>query len=669
MSEKRKWNCLAILLAVSMALPAVAVDSKDATGALFAASDGHGRVQLFWFPPAGTWPVGGWRIEDTNGGRVLVPHVVAAAPEALQVLNEKDAQSVRGFIQSVQSASSPEQVQLAYGLMGVRALSDPQFARALGLTWTLENVAPGRHTYRVVGINQAGSQVATLTGPAVDSSVATPLPPAPQRLLAQTLSHGVALFWQPAPASRELPVISYKVQRAAPGANAELLTPGSVVLGAQWRPSQPAYTDANPLLEQEVTYSVYAVDLFGRDSDAVSVRTFIPDLSALEPPLSVTIEASNEQATLSWSLNSSPNTAGYVVERGLLAGGPFEALTPEALPADTHTFVDHQLNGGTAYFYRVRSMGPRGDLGHPSRAVKATMQNTIAPPTPANLHTEADSSLIRLTWDAVSAPVAGYFVERRSAVAAPWSRLNDEVTPEPRYDDHLVSSQASQWSYRVVAVGFDNQESQPSEPVEVKLPDRQPPSVPHILDVSGLDGKVTISFAPGLPMEDTQQFLVLRGGSEDDPGLVIGDPLPADARSFDDTHALPGNSYWYRLVAVDAAGNHSDPTRAVAVRVAHPVLQQPAKPSAEFVTQPFPHVRIAFAQPQSGMSVIVQRQVGAGPSWLSITAPLINAEAIDASPPVGGDISYRVVLRSTDGAEGPPSEPAQVNIPTASEKK
>ncbi len=666
MSTGRNLQWLAMLLVAMLAIPAAAVDSGQATGAVFAASDGHGSVQLFWFPPAGRWPAGGWRIEDAGNGNVAVDHVTAATAEALQKLSEQDAQSVHGFIQTVQAAASPEQIQSAYGLMGVRALSDPQIAHALGLTWTLENVPPGQHKYRLVGLDQAGKPIVTLNSPEVDAAVATPLPPAPQRLLAQTLPHGVALFWRPAPANRELPVIAYSVERAATAARADALTPHPVVLGAQWKPSQPAFTDANPQLEQEITYSVHAIDLFGRASEPVSVKTFVPDLSAIDPPLTITVETRGEQATVTWSPNSSPNTAGYIVERALLAGGPFEALTPDALSAGTHNFVDRQLNGGTAYFYRVRSMGPRGNLGDPSRVVKATVQNATAPPIPGNLHTESESGRIRLAWDAVSAPVAGYFVERRSDAAAPWNRLNGEVTPEPLYDDRQIPSQASKLSYRVVAVGFDNQESHPSEPVEVTLPDRQPPSVPHLLDVSGVAGKVTLTFAPGLPVEDTKQFLVVRGGSQDDPGLVIGDPLPASARSFDDTHVQPGNSYWYRLVAVDEAGNRSDPTRAVVVQVAHPGMPQLPAPTAEFVAKPFPHVRVSFTQPESGMTAIVQRRAGSDPSWLSITAPLTSAETIDANPPDNGQAAYRVVLRSADGALGPPSESAAVNIPITS---
>jgi hypothetical protein len=669
MSTKYYLRRLVLLLAVTLTIPANAVDSGQATGAVFAASDGHGAVQLFWFPPAGTWPAGGWRIEDAGNGNVVVNHVTAASADAVQNLSEQDAQSVRGFIQSLQAATSPEQIQSAYGFMGVRALSDPQIAHALGLTWTLENVPSGRRKYRVVGIDSAGKPIVTLNSPEVDAAVATPPPPPPQRLLAQTLPHGVALFWRPAPTTRELPVIAYSAERAAAGAEPVVLTPRAIVLGAQWKPSQPAFTDTAPQLEQEITYSIHAIDLFGRPSESVSVRTFVPDLSALDPPLTITVETQGEQATVTWSPNTSPNTAGYIVERALLAGGPFEAMTTDALSADTHNFVDRQLNGGTAYFYRVRSMGPRGNLGDPSRAVKATVQNSTAPPAPGNLHIESESSVIRLTWDAVAAPLAGYVVERRSAADAPWSRLNGEVTPEPRFDDHLIPSQTSQLSYRVIAIGFDNQEGRPSGPVEVTLPDRQPPSVPHILDVSGMAGKVTLTFAPGLPVEDTKQFLVVRGGSQDDPGLVIGDPLPASTSTYEDTHVLPGNSYWYRIVAVDAAGNRSDPTRAVVVQVAHPGVSQLPAPTAEFVAKPFPHVRIVFKQPESGMTAIVQRRTGSDPSWLTITAPLIAAETIDANPPDSGQVAYRVVLRTTDGAIGSPSEPATVNIPSTSANK
>ena len=124
--------------------------------------------------------------------------------------------------------------------------------------------------------------------------------------------------------------------------------------------------------------------------------------------------------------------------------------------------------------------------------------------------------------------------------------------------------------YHVLAVGFDNAEGTPSNSVRVVVPDISIPEPPSITAASGADGKSQINFTPALPATRSAQFLVLRSGSEADLGVVIGDPLAGDAREFTDLYVSPGESYWYRLVAVGANGNRSDPTQAVAIRVGSP---------------------------------------------------------------------------------------------------
>jgi hypothetical protein len=78
-------------------------------------------------------------------------------------------------------------------------------------------------------------------------------------------------------------------------------------------------------------------------------------------------------------------------------------------------YEDDNLRGGTSYYYRVRAVGPRGDLGPPSFAASAIPTNPGAPPAVTGLAADAGQTRVRLTWTPVSFPVAGYFVERSTA--------------------------------------------------------------------------------------------------------------------------------------------------------------------------------------------------------------------------------------------------------------
>lgn len=154
---------------------------------------------------------------------------------------------------------------------------------------------------------------------------------------------------------------------------------------------------------------------------------------------------------------------------------------------------------------------------------------------------------------------------------------------------------------------------------------------------------------------------MLRGGSADDPGLVIGKPLPGDAKRFEDTWVQPGKAYWYHLVAADAAGNRSAAGQAVEVRVASPLLPRPAKPEVGYVAKPVPMVEIRFEQPPARFSVLVQSSVD-GVHWRTVAGPTSETEARDLNPGTGA-VRYRIRYRATDGSLGPPSASVAVRRP------
>jgi hypothetical protein len=318
--------------------------------------------------------------------------------------------------------------------------------------------------------------------------------------------------------------------------------------------------------------------------------------------------------------------------------------------------------GGTSYFYRIRSMDPRGDLGPPSLVRAATPQNRQAPPRPDNLKADVGRTRVRLTWDTVRFPAAGYLVERRAADADRWVLLTPTVVPEPVFDDHIGLHTQGAFRYRITAVAFDDQQSKPSREVEAVLLDTVSPNPPQITSVDGRDGKVVLTFEATPPQEDVASFLVVRSVTEDDPGLVIGDPIPAGKGRFEDRFVTVGEKYWYRLVAVDTSGNRSDPSWARRVRVQNPPVPGPPKPSLEVEQEPLRHVRITFKAPPEGLEVIVQRR-GADGVWRALTGGIHNAtDAVDLNPPQEPRVYYRLVYRAANGAIGDPSTEEEAHL-------
>ncbi len=633
--------------------------AQESAGMIFAASDGKGHVSLFWFPPTSQWPSGGWKLSDSSG-KLLVPQIKMGESAALEALSVEDRDSIQRLSPVFAVADSSPQRKNLLAILSLRVFSEPNFARAMGLSWTLDNVAAGSRTYKVEGLDASGKTIAQMTSPPVDSAQTSTLPSAPDSVQAKVDRNGVSLFWNPPADSRQHSVVAYAVERDGGGQSAAPVTAKPAVVGLRWDPKKPLVLDRNAPANEMLTYRVFSVDVFGRRSQGSSIRIFFPDFHALEPPDPVAANADVGKVVVSWKAANKPNLAGFVIERAFLHDGPYEALSAQPLPPSTAQYEDDQVRGGTTYYYRVRAVNSRGDLGNPSAAAPAQPKNPGAPPKVEGLAADVGQTRVRLTWKPVAYPVSGYFIERRALTglsqAESWVRLNPHVTPEPQYDDYLGLTSDTKMEYRILAVAFDNAEAPPSEAIQVMIADRSLPSEPSITGTSGADGKVIIDFEPALPAEKTAQFLVLRSGRAEDLGVVLGDPLPAGARTFTDAYVSAGTSYWYCLVAVDKSGNRSDPTRPVVVRVGPPAIPKPAAPTLQIVNTPFPHVALQFNQVPGGFKVIVERQDQPNGPWLRIAGPMSASAASDNSAPPSKTSAYRISYIAANGAVGPPSD-------------
>ena len=229
--------------------------AQQANGAMFAVSNGKGQISLLWFPPPSQWPAGGWKLIDSTG-QTLAPKIAMADENALQALSVEDADAIRRMPSVLATRdASPKRAQL-FNIVGLRAMIDPAYAKAIGISWTLQNVPAGSRTYSVQGIDVGGSPSGPLlTSPAVDSHVPTALPPSPDGLQSKTDERGVLLSWAPPTENRQLPAIAYVIERDGGGQNGAAVTAKPIVPGVKWDPKIPLALDTKCTAERDAHLS------------------------------------------------------------------------------------------------------------------------------------------------------------------------------------------------------------------------------------------------------------------------------------------------------------------------------------------------------------------------------------------------------------------------------
>lgn len=639
----RRW----LLAGLGACLIAPAVHAASPHERVLCAFDKAGALRVLVLMSPARWPGGGFRV--SAGGKAVAR--LSPDARALSELPEKDRRALARLPARARATHEKGAEVIIYG----RLLSDWRFARAAGMGTVVAGAPRGIRSIEVTPLDKAGRSAGRGLGCRLGPSAP---PPAPAGLRARSIDAGVALYWRGL-GKRSLPVLSYRVARNE-GAGVEPLTLQAPFLPFGRSAKDAAYVDSQPPLEQDVTYEVRWVDPLGRKGPWARVRVYVKDLAALRPPARVTAKVGKGEVTLHWPASDNPHTAGYVVERAYLNTGPYEVLTPKGIPASRPKYNDHGLQGGTLYFYRVLAMGPRGDLGTPSDPVAAHARSAGGPPVPRGLKAEAGRTRVRLKWEPLPGNVAGYVVERRAEGSPRWSRLNATLRQPPRLDDLLGPQMGGTLDYRVIAVSEDNLESAPSKVVRVHLVDTTPPLPPHIESADGSGGKVKLGLRASDP-RDTARIYVLRGGSADDQGLVIGKPLPGDARTFEDSWVEPGKAYWYHLVAYDAAGNRSADGQAIKVRVTAPSIPRPPKLEARYVAKPLPMVEVRFGKPPAQLEVLVQSSAD-GVHWRSVAGPTAEHVARDLDPGKG-DLRYRIRYEAADGSVGPASASVAVHSP------
>ncbi len=186
--------------------------------------------------------------------------------------------------------------------------------------------------------------------------------------------------------------------------------------------------------------------------------------------------------------------------------------------------------------------------------------DATAPTVATNLHTTSVAyNRVELAWDAASDPesgVSGYRVYRGGALLG--------FTANLTYADTTVAA-GTTYSYTVRAINGATLASGDSNAAVAVTPvptDTQPPSTPANLAVDAITTtSVHLGWDAATDNIGVTAYRVYRGGA-----LLV----TLAGTSHDDTGLTPATNYSYRVSALDAAGNESALSAAVAARTGDP---------------------------------------------------------------------------------------------------
>jgi len=244
---------------------------------------------------------------------------------------------------------------------------------------------------------------------------------------------------------------------------------------------------------------------------------------------------------------------------------------------------------GSALAYMVRTREVKVRASGDSNIF--TMPIYPPPGAPQDLRTMLTESAIILSWSEppVTAGVArpaGYRVYRaelepgeasppqdvsQAKLRSPLTLQESSTTPEFS-DAHFEFGHSYLYSVRAIAqYGTETVESADSAPAVVIARDIFPPATPSGLEATIIPAipeapaHVELSWAIGSET-DLAGYNIYRSDRDDLPGQRLNNEvLPSP--TFRDTSVVPGRLYFYRVSAVDSAGNESPVSPSVQIQV------------------------------------------------------------------------------------------------------
>ncbi|MGD7707097.1 LamG-like jellyroll fold domain-containing protein [Microlunatus sp. Y2014] len=406
--------------------------------------------------------------------------------------------------------------------------------------------------------------------------------------------------------------------------------------------------------------------VFNRGLTAAEIQQLYVDDAAPTAPTNLAAVLDARQVELTWTASTDDvGIEAYEVHRGSTADF---TPSPDTLvgASDTTSFTVDEGVPGTTWF-TVVAIDPGGNRSAASAAVQVVVPDTTAPATPDGVTAELSGTTAQLSWAAATddVGVVGYQVHRGTTVGfTPGADSLLAQVSSTSYEDADLA--IGEYFYKIIAVDAAGNASPPSTPVSanVAAPDTTPPGPVSGLTVVLSGTTAQLSWTAATDDVGISGYQVHRGTTADfTPGTatLVAEPT---GTSHDDTGLAPG-TYFYRVIAVDTAGNPGPATAAVELVLAAPDTTAPGAPANLSAAVSGSAVALTWPAATDDVGVTsytVHRGTTSGftPGAGNQVGTTATTDYTDASVAAETTYYYRVVAHDAAGNASTPSPEADV---------
>lgn len=266
-------------------------------------------------------------------------------------------------------------------------------------------------------------------------------------------------------------------------------------------------------------------------------------------------------------------------------GIPLSLVSRKVAQVLGRIYIDDKVQGGATYTYKVVLLDFRQkELASAEQTVTVAPHQPPSQP-PGNLKAEAKDGEVFLSWEyppykGGNDIVVGFNVYSKGEKDDKFYK----ITPVPllrwsgtlSYRDLDVDNDFT-YQYYVTSVDILGAESPPSNTVSAKPVDKTPPAIPTGLETRSEEAKIIIRWSLNVEL-DIAGYNIFRATSiTGDYQKINKELINAESPYYTDEDVEAGKLYFYRVSAVDRAGNESRMSNAISGVVRDTTPPQPPK--------------------------------------------------------------------------------------------
>ncbi|MGK7391632.1 MAG: fibronectin type III domain-containing protein [Candidatus Cyclobacteriaceae bacterium M2_1C_046] len=247
------------------------------------------------------------------------------------------------------------------------------------------------------------------------------------------------------------------------------------------------------------------------------------------------------------------NLLGFKIGRSSKARGPFNDIS-ELINVDQKYFID--IYPDPVNYYVVKAIG-RDSITTESMPVLVQLLDSIPPAIPAGLKGVVDTTgVVTLNWKPNQEPdVAGYRVFRSNSLEEEFVQVTIAPVEFSDYIDKVsLETLTEEIYYKIIAIDNHDNPSEYSPPVKLQRPDKIAPVAPVFTKWRSDEAGIYLEWIKSTSRDVVETVLV----RSNDKGEKKQIRLLAGQEQLQDLDIIAGETYSYRLSAIDDAGLRSD---------------------------------------------------------------------------------------------------------------